>query len=205
MLSLESGKKPRRFKNGLRWDTRMTCLHCEKPATRTSKTLGALCESCFCAIIEKRFRKEIAAQGGLPPQGTLILLDDRSVCTAVAASLLRKMLRPPLAFDIRERCENGELAIDPRPLDREAHDALRDALDNAAPRASPTALEPLRSTSTEEIASYAAIHGLSGSVPAQGPLGKALDEFEARYPGSKAGLAQWRKSAEKIRQTGSNA
>ena len=177
----------------------MRCKQCEHDATVQFKSLGPLCDACFCKTIEKRVRKDMAAQGGLARGSRVGIVNDGSLCGIAAERFVRENLKVDVDLNVISTAREGyDMLVLPTTIDDVAESTLRPLLDGNAEKET-TALRPLRTLTIAELQEYARIKGFSGAPPSRSHLGKALDTLETRYPGTKAGIAQWQRATKALR------
>ncbi len=163
-----------------------SCIKCKRPAKVHLKHLQHLCAHCFAEIIEKRVRKTLREHNWIQRMDAIAIIDDGTVRFAVTKYLLESISKDlPMKLTVVKESSTGKTVI-PWSLNKEVEAKLKDLFGEASSQAQHLPL--LKNVTDEEIALFAKVKHLAGTVPEQSDLAKKLTELEEKYPGSTFGL-----------------
>ena len=158
------------------------CNACHAPATTQFKHLGPLCESCFCASVEKRVRKNT----NFAPQTPINIFDDQRVNALVAEHILTAILKGPWKIQLTRTLNLATVLA--WSADDEAAARLNAAITGTPQPRTPTL--PLSTLTHEELLTYAHAKGITGAHSEQTPIQKLFLTLEQKSPGAITNLAK---------------
>lgn len=175
-----------------------SCAHCKSSKSSIElKTVGFLCQNCFTAMIERRFKKYVRLIAPFKPREKVALIDDSSTNANVAKELLKVCLGGlPLEIkvitpkDLENYLKNNNPHFDKILLPFDGDDVAVLFLDwlFKADQDKLTGIPFLEPLLDEEIQAYAKCKGIEIKPKNSSDLLSDLKRLDDRYPGAVQGI-----------------
>ena len=172
----------------------MLCAKCRKNIAESSlRHLGSLCRFCFCALIEKRIRKNVRINRVFKKNDKILVVGD--LCCYLVKRIIKNL---PVKITRTNRIKKlrGYKAVAPSTLDDEINHFLESIFLNKKIKEAGY-IKLLKNITDEEAALFAKFKGIAFKPNRKNKeVQEMLDKLSEKYPGIKFSLL---KSSEEMK------
>ena len=164
----------------------MNCGKCSADAATNLKRLGPLCTSCYSELVENRVKKDLRKQVKITKDMRFVLKDNGTAYSKAGIAVLKHIFNDkPVVID-----SSGDgILVSAEPIDEQIIEKLENIFLGDKNELQKQVML-FRSLSKEELIEYISCNKIEGAIPESNAFAKELDDFEKKYPGTKASCAK---------------